>query len=162
MNGANQTLTPDYSTGAKYFKLQAKYQSTKFNNQTVALKMAAYEVVGEFTLTIENGADKLTVQMQDAAGSLTQAITPVNGTTTYTIRNVDKQLYVKPAGYPVPALFTATNNGETITQATNGSYTTPLAADAKIVLALNDPATVEAPVEVKFVFTNNDPACISP
>ncbi len=161
MNGANQSLTPDYSTGAKYFKLQAKYQSTKFNNQTVALKMAAYEVVGEFTLTIENGADKLTVQMQDAAGSLTQALTPVNGTTTYTIRNVDKQLYVKPAGYLVPALFTATNNGEAITQATNGSYTTPLAADAKIVLALNDPSTVEAPVEVKFVFTNNDPACIS-
>lgn len=161
MNGANQNLTPDYNTGAKYFKLLAKYQSAKFNNQTVALKMAAYEVVGQFTLTIDNGADKLTVQMQDAAGSLTQAITPVNGTNTYTIRNVDKQLYVKGGGYPAPALFTATNNGEAITQAANGSYTTPLAADAKIVLALNDPATVEAPVDVKFVFTNNDPACIS-
>lgn len=159
MDGASQNLTKDYTNGGYYYKLPAKYQSSKYNGQTVELVMSKYEVVGTFTLDIENGADKLTLQIWDANGNQTQTVSPVDGTQTITLRNVDTQLYVKASGYPAPALYKATLNGEDVPQETNGSYIFPLSPDANVVLALKDPASI-VPVTVTFNFTNNNPACI--
>lgn len=160
MDDQAQNLTKDWATGTMYFKLAAQYSSSKFNEKTVVLTIKKYEIVGEFTLDIQNGAASTTFQLQDSKGNTTATITPEDGVNTFSIRNVDAKLYFKASGYPAPAFYLATNNGEAIEQQTNGSYLTDITPGAEIKLALKDPASIKN-CTVKFVFTNDNADCIN-
>lgn len=161
MDGAAENLTKNWSTGGMYYKLQGQWQSDKYNGKTVELTMKKYEIVGQFTLDIKNGADKISFQLLDASGNTTATLNPGDGVNTYDLRNVDKKLYMRPDGYPVPALFTATNNGTDIAQEANGSYLTDLTADAAIVVALTDPGVEIKNYDVTIQFANNNPGCLT-
>ncbi len=161
MDGAAENLTSNWSTGSMYYKLQGQWHSDEYNGKIVELTMKKYEIVGQFTLDIKNGADKISFQLQDESGNTTATLTPADGENIYQLRNVDKKLYMRPSGYPVPALFTATNNNTDIAQEVNGSYLTDLTADATVVVALTDPAVEIKNYDVTIKFANNNPGCLN-
>ncbi len=160
MDGNALTLTKNWNDGGYYFKLNAEYSSSTYNGKTVELTTEAYTYDSEFTLTIDNGADRIDFQLLDKDGNLTRKLTPQNGEQTIKLSQVDAKLYMQGQGYPAPEFHTATLNKQDITS-NYGRYTTPVANGDKVYVALNNPSIQTKYCDVEFVFVNNNPECLN-
>jgi len=153
-------LSKNYNDGGYYFKLEAEWNSSTYNGKTVELTTKAYVYDGQFTLTIDNGADKINFQLQDQNGSLTRKFTPTNGDNTIKLTKDDAKLYMQGTSFPSPEFNTATINDQNITS-TYGRYTTDVKNGDKVYIALDAPGTVTQDCKVTFVYANNNPDCLS-
>lgn len=146
--------------GVSNFKLQLQYESnqTSLNGKTFKLDVAETVYSGEFNVNVDNGAERLKLNLLDADGNRRAVKNITDGINTVKLQEGDVNLEIRTSDNQ--ALYEV-KSGEDTYEFKLFKYLVPVSAGSEVYIAATDPALASIKHTVSFTFTNDNPQSVT-